>query len=86
MLTPFTTIPNGWKFDVIIASGIWSRQVGAALGVDLVVEVVERHVFQVVPGIPLPESVPFIIDAASGWSMRERDGRLLILPPGDASQ
>jgi len=86
MLTPFTTIPNGWKFDAIIASGIWSRQVGAALGVDLVVEVVERHVFQVVPGIPLPESVPFIIDAASGWSMRERDGRLLILPPGDASQ
>ncbi len=71
---------------VIIASGIWSRQVGAALGVDLVVEAVERHVFQVVPGIPLPESVPFIIDAASGWSMRERDGRLLILPPGDASQ
>ncbi len=70
---------------VVIASGAWSRQVGAALGVELAVEAVERHVFQVVPGIALPDSVPFIIDAANGWAMRERDGRLLILPPGDAS-
>jgi sarcosine oxidase subunit beta len=70
---------------VVIASGSWSRQVGAALGVELAVEAVERRVFQVVPGITLPDSVPFIIDAANGWAMRERDGRLLILPPGDAS-
>jgi len=71
---------------VIIASGIWSRQVGAALGVDLAIEAVERRVFQVMPSITLPDSVPFIIDAANGWSMRERDGRLLVLPPGDASR
>jgi len=70
---------------VVIASGSWSRQVGASLGVELAVEAMERGVFQVVPGITLPDSVPFIIDAANGWSMRERDGRLLILPPGDAS-
>jgi sarcosine oxidase subunit beta len=70
---------------VVIASGIWSRQVGAALGIELAVEAVERGVFQVVPGIALPDSVPFIIDAANGWAMRERDGRLLIVPPGDPS-
>jgi glycine/D-amino acid oxidase-like deaminating enzyme len=70
---------------VIIASGIWSRQVGAALGVELAVEAVERRVFQVVPGVTLPDSVPFFIDAANGWAMRERDGRLLILPPSHAA-
>ncbi len=70
---------------VVIASGVWSRQVGADVGVELAVEAVERRVFQVVPGITLPDRVPFIIDAANGWAMRERDGRLLILPPGDAA-
>ena len=68
---------------VVIAAGSWSRQVGAAMGVELAVEPVERGVFQVNPGIALPKNVPFFIDAAHGWAMRVRDGRLLIVPPGD---
>jgi sarcosine oxidase, subunit beta len=69
---------------VVIAAGVWSRQVGAALGVQLGVEAVERGTFQVAPGVALPRSVPFIIDAANGWAIRERDGSLLIVPPGDS--
>jgi glycine/D-amino acid oxidase-like deaminating enzyme len=68
---------------VVIAAGSWSRQVGAALGVVLAVEPVERGTFLVNPGVALPNNVPFLIDAANGWAMREREGRLLIVPPGD---
>lgn len=68
---------------VVVAAGVWSREVGAALGVDLAVEALERGVFQVAPGFPVPELTPFIIDATGGWAMRERGGRLLVMPPSD---
>jgi sarcosine oxidase, subunit beta len=68
---------------VVIACGIWSRQVGASLGVQLPVEPVERGVFQVKPVTALPHNVPFTIGVDAGWSLRERDGRLLVKFPGD---
>lgn len=68
---------------VVIACGIWSRQVGASLGVQLAVEPVERGVFQVKPGTALPHNFPYTISVDAGWSLRERNGRLLIKFPGD---
>jgi sarcosine oxidase subunit beta len=63
---------------VVVACGIWSRQVGVSLGVQLAVEAVERGVFQVKPLTALPHNFPFTIGVDAGWSLRERDGRLLI--------
>lgn len=68
---------------VVIACGIWSSQVGASFGVHLPVKPVERGVFQVKPKVPLPPTVPFTIGVDTGWSLRERDGRLLIKFQGD---
>lgn len=68
---------------VVIACGIWSRQVGASLGIKLPVEPVERGVFQVQPVTALPSNVPFTIGVDAGWSLRERDGRLLVKFAGD---
>lgn len=66
---------------VVIACGIWSRQVGASLGIQLPVEPVERGIFQVKPVTALPHNVPFTIGVDAGWSLRERDGRLLVKFP-----
>jgi sarcosine oxidase, subunit beta len=66
---------------VVIACGMWSRQVGASLGIDLPVEAEERGVFQVKPVTALPHNVPFTIGMDAGWSLRERDSRLLVKFP-----
>lgn len=66
---------------VVIACGMWSRQVGASLGIQLPVEAVERGVFQVKPVKALPHNVPFTIGVDAGWSLRKRDGRLLVKFP-----
>jgi len=66
---------------VVITCGIWSRQVGASLGIELPVEPVERGVFQVKPTTALPHTVPFTIGVDTGWSLRERDGFLLVKFP-----
>src|SRR5579884_3297995 len=55
---------------VVIAAGSWSRGVGAALGVELGVEPVERGAFLVNPGVALPSNMPLLIDVARGWAMR----------------
>jgi len=68
---------------VVIACGIWSRQVGASLGIELPVKPVERGVFQVKPVTALPHNVPFTIGVDAGWALRERDGRLLVKFAGD---
>jgi sarcosine oxidase, subunit beta len=69
---------------VVIASGIWSGAVAQTLGVDLTIEAKKRSVYVVKPrGILLPDSVPYIIDTASGWIVRERDRHLLVTSPND---
>jgi sarcosine oxidase subunit beta len=68
---------------VVVAAGIWSRDVGAALDVKLAVEPLERGVFQVGPFDWLPRRVPLTLEAGSGYHFREREGRLLIMGPGD---
>ena len=68
---------------VIVCSGIWSREVGARLGVLLDVSPLERGIFQVGPFDWLTPDLPVTLDAGTGYHLRERDGRLLIIGPGD---
>jgi sarcosine oxidase subunit beta len=68
---------------VVVCAGIWSRKVGADLGVRLEVNPVERGIFQVGPFEWLPATIPVTLDAGSGYHFRERDGRLLVIGPGD---
>jgi len=68
---------------IVIACGIWSRAVGASLGVELAVTPVERGAFMVSPAFALPPMMPLTIDINDGWVFRERDGQLLVVTPGD---
>ena len=68
---------------VVVAAGIWSREVGESLGVALEVTPLERGVFQVGPFDWLQDTIPMTLDAGSGYHFRERDGRLLVIGPGD---
>jgi sarcosine oxidase, subunit beta len=68
---------------VIVCAGAWSREVGAGLGVELDVTPVERGIFQVGPFDWLTGEVPVTLDAGSGYHFREREGRLLVIGPGD---
>lgn len=68
---------------VVVACGIWSRAVGASLGVELAVTPSERGAFTVAPAFPLPAMTPLTIDICDGWVFRERDGELMIVTPGE---
>lgn len=68
---------------IVVAAGIWSRPVGAALGVRLEVDAAERGVFWVGPFDWLDEGLPMTLEAGSGYHFREREGRLVIMGPGD---
>jgi sarcosine oxidase subunit beta len=68
---------------VVVCAGIWSREAGESLGVRLDVSPLERGVFQVGPFDWLPPGTPVTLDVGSGYHLRERDGRLLVIGPGD---
>jgi sarcosine oxidase, subunit beta len=68
---------------VVVCAGIWSREVGERLGVRLDVDAVERGIFQVGPFDWVPATTPVTLDVGSGYHLRERDGRLLVIGPGD---
>jgi sarcosine oxidase subunit beta len=68
---------------VVVCAGIWSREVGESLGVRLDVSPVERGIFQVGPFDWLRPDTRVALDAGSGYHLRERDGRLLVIGPGD---
>ena len=69
---------------VVVASGIWSAEVGRGLGVELAVTPLERVVWQLGPFDWLRGlRVPLTIEADTGYHFRERDGRLLVMGPGD---
>src|SRR5438067_962220 len=59
---------------VVIAAGVWSREVGAAVGVSLRVEPLEQGIYLVPPFPGLTPEMPLTIDSGIGWSMREREG------------
>lgn len=62
---------------VILAAGVWSREVAATAGLDLPVEPEPRHVFHTAPGDPLPRELPLTIDFATGFYLH-REGRGLL--------
>jgi sarcosine oxidase, subunit beta len=68
---------------VAVCAGMWSRRVGEDLGVRLDVTPWERGVFQVGPFDWLGPDVPVTLEMDSGYHFRERDGRLLVIGPGD---
>jgi sarcosine oxidase subunit beta len=68
---------------VVVCAGMWSRGVGRDLGVALDVTPWERGVFQVGPFDWLPRETPVVLDVDTGYHFRERDGRLLVIGPGD---
>jgi glycine/D-amino acid oxidase-like deaminating enzyme len=68
---------------VIVCAGVWSREVGSRLGAELAVSPLERGIFQVGPFEWLSPDVPVTLDAGSGYHLREREGRLLVIGPGD---
>jgi sarcosine oxidase, subunit beta len=72
--------------QVVVCAGMWSRGVGERLGVRLAVDPVERGIFQVGPFDWLSADTPVTLDAGSGYHLRERDGRLLVIGPGDPHQ
>jgi len=69
--------------QVAVCAGMWSRKVGEELGVRLDVTPWERGVFQVGPFEWLTPDVPVTLEVDSGYHFRERDGRLLVIGPGD---
>jgi sarcosine oxidase subunit beta len=71
---------------VVVSAGIWSREVGARLGVRLDVEPLERGVFQVGAFDWLTPELPVTLDAGTGYHVRHREGRLLVIGPGDPYQ
>ncbi len=71
---------------VIVCTGAWSGEVGESMGVRLGVEPVERGIFQVGPFDWLQGGLPVVLDAGSGYHFRERDGRLLVIGPGDQNE
>ena len=63
---------------VVLAAGVWSRELGRSAGVDIPVEPEKRHVFFTEPGDPLPHELPLTIDFATGFYFH-REGRGLLL-------
>jgi len=68
---------------VAVCAGMWSRAVGQELGVRLDVTPKERGIFQAGPYDWMPPGVPVTLEVDTGFHFRERDGRLLLIGPGD---
>jgi sarcosine oxidase subunit beta len=68
---------------VAVCAGTWSRAVGESLGVRLDVTPLERGIFQIGPFGWLPPRLPVTLELDTGYHFRERDGRLLVIGPGD---
>lgn len=71
---------------VVNAAGAWARGVAAMAGVDLPVIPLRRQVVPTEPTDALPAGMPMSIWAESGFHLRVRDGRVLLLwpTPGDS--
>jgi sarcosine oxidase, subunit beta len=63
---------------VILAAGVWSRELAIGIGVDIPVRAGRRYGFQTAGDDPLPADLPLTIDFTTGFYMhRERRGLLL---------
>ena len=71
---------------VVVCAGAGSRGAGEQVGVSLAVDPVERGIYQVGPFDWLPPQSPVVLDVGSGFHLRQRDRRLLVIgpvPPND---
>jgi sarcosine oxidase subunit beta len=68
---------------VAVCAGAWSREAGEQVGVRLDVTPWERGIFQIGPFDWLPPRLPVTLEVDTGYHFRERDGRLLVIGPGD---
>jgi sarcosine oxidase subunit beta len=60
---------------VVNAAGAWAREIGEMAGVELPVSPRRRKLMVVDPELPIPESVPFVVDSDEGVHFRpEREG------------
>jgi sarcosine oxidase subunit beta len=66
---------------VVIACGPWSAAVAAALGVELPVRPLCRQLLAVAGLPPLPERLPMVVEAESGFHFRRRGERLVLAMP-----
>jgi sarcosine oxidase subunit beta len=62
---------------VVIACGPWSAQVGATLGVELPVRPLVRQLLAT-GDLELPERLPMVLEAETGFHFRRRGGRLVM--------
>jgi sarcosine oxidase subunit beta len=68
---------------VVVACGPWSAALGAELGVELPVRPLCRQLLAVSGVSALPERLPMVVEAESGFHFRRR-GRRLVLAMADA--
>jgi sarcosine oxidase subunit beta len=69
---------------VVIACGPWSRQLGAALGIELPIRPLCQQLLATGPLPDLPGRLPMTIEAESGFHFRRRFGDRLVLAMTDA--
>jgi sarcosine oxidase subunit beta len=63
---------------VVIACGAYSAEVGEAYGVDLPVRPLARQLIETTPVVGLPERLPMILEAESGFHFRRRGDSLVL--------
>jgi sarcosine oxidase subunit beta len=63
---------------LVIACGPWSAELGAAVGIELPVRPLCRQLLETSPLPELPEDLPMVIEAETGFHFRRRDDRLLV--------
>ena len=78
--TPAETVDG----DVlVIACGPWSGEVAAARGVELPIRPLCRQLLETTPVAALPERLPMVVEAETGFHFRRR-GDVLVLAMADA--
>jgi sarcosine oxidase subunit beta len=80
VLTANEEIPAGC---VVNAAGPWAAEVARLAGVDLPVAPLRRHVAVTAETAALPADMPMTIWVEDGFHIRVRDGRVLLLMPGE---
>lgn len=70
---------------VLNAAGAWAGELGRLAGIDIPVTPLRRQVAPTVPTSVLPEEMPMTIFLETGFHLRVRDGRVLLLWPQPSS-
>jgi sarcosine oxidase subunit beta len=63
---------------VVIACGPWSAELGAKLGVELPVRPLCRQLLETSPVPGVPDDLPMVVEAESGFHFRRRGERLVV--------